>query len=487
MTFDPPPPQASPLRVLLLRPLVLPALVLLTLLLLALLLLVARSWQHLQRLQPLDQHAVELRLLQDINLNLQVTLLESLDRRTLVGRSYVTLLRGQVEEVLTLGSHLQPDTPRRLRQLNAMLERLEGQPSMTLSQPLDEIRQVIAAETLAHNQLLQQARRYGRGELWVAVAVALLLPLLAGASLYFLRKRIWTPLQDLGRFMSLLAHSGYEKIPARNVDLLLAPLFHRYNQMVDRLETLERQSRARQATLEDDVRTATRTLMAYQRELAGAERLAAIGEVAAGLAHDLRNPLAGVRMALANLRGELTDPEHVQRLELVIDELKRVTRSLNDLLDRARQAPEPLMELELAGTLAAVLSLARYQVPEGIRLESAAPEGWRCRLPENRLRQALLNLIVNAAQSIGEGPGTIRVEAASINDRLRLTVADDGPGFPEAFLQGGGRPFVTLKAQGTGLGLAMVRRFVHDLGGVLNLANRQPRGALVTLELPCTP
>jgi signal transduction histidine kinase len=233
------------------------------------------------------------------------------------------------------------------------------------------------------------------------------------------------------------------------------------------------------------VRTATRTLLEHQRELTNAERLAAVGEVAAGLAHELRNPMAGIQMALSNLRRDLTESEQVARLDLVIGELKRVTRLLNDLLDQSRQAPEPIVDLHLAEKIKALLDLVRYQVPEQIQLDQRIADDLCCRLPEGRLRQALLNLIVNAAQSIGTSSGTITV-AATLSDRvLRIEVRDDGPGFPEPLLTTGVRAFATWRDGGTGLGLAMVRRLAFDLGGNLNLANQIPRGACVTVELPC--
>jgi signal transduction histidine kinase len=169
----------------------------------------------------------------------------------------------------------------------------------------------------------------------------------------------------------------------------------------------------------------------------------------------------------------------------MITEVKRVMQLLNGLLGQSLVAPEPATEVVLETAVEDLLTLMRYQVPETIQLRSDIAPGLSCRLPKNSLHQALLNLLMNAAQALGEGPGRIDVTAELEEGRLRLSVQDDGSGFPKELLQVGARPFVTWRDEGTGLGLAMVRRFAQDLGGELSLANLEGRGARVTIDLPC--
>jgi C4-dicarboxylate-specific signal transduction histidine kinase len=284
--------------------------------------------------------------------------------------------------------------------------------------------------------------------------------------------------------MSQLAQCAYQPVPMTGVDPLLTPLFNHYNSMIERLAELEDQHRNRQQSLENDVRLATRSLMEIQRELVNAERLAAIGEVTANLAHELRNPLAGIEMALSNLRHALSKPDHLARLDLIIDELRRMTRLLNGLLDDARHAPEPLSRVDLQHSIAAVLALVRYQIDGRIRLQSAIPPDLYCRLPEGALRQVLWNLLINAAQSIGDRPGSITVSAERTALGCRIKVSDDGPGLPAQLLQEGVRVFSSQRSRGTGLGLAMVSRFIRGLHGELQLANSNPHGAEISLLLP---
>jgi two-component system, NtrC family, sensor kinase len=108
-----------------------------------------------------------------------------------------------------------------------------------------------------------------------------------------------------------------------------------------------------------------------------------------------------------------------------------------------------------------------------------------CLLPKNALRQAVLNLVLNAAQAIGDQEGEVTIEAFKENSQLIMTVSDDGPGFPPELLGDAGRPFQTRRSGGTGLGLSMVRRFVNGVHGRIQLSNLSPHGARVTFTLPC--
>jgi len=273
-------------------------------------------------------------------------------------------------------------------------------------------------------------------------------------------------------------------MPVGRVDPILHPLFNNYNQLVMRLEELEQEHRSRADSLEQEVRAATTALLEQQRGLARAERLAATGELAASVAHELRNPLAGIQLALGNLRRDLDDSDMVGRLDLVIDELKRLVRLLNELLTMSRHVPETSCSIQLKILVLQLLTLTRYQLPQEVLLETRIPDELVCRLPEDRLRQALLNLILNASQAFKEGAGTVTISAHVEGTTLRITVEDNGPGFSSDALGSAPRPFFSTHEAGTGLGLALVHRFARDLGGRVELANRKPQGAVVTLILP---
>ncbi len=251
-----------------------------------------------------------------------------------------------------------------------------------------------------------------------------------------------------------------------------------------------RRSNAELAVARDRAEAAATTLLEQHESLARAERLAALGEVAAGLAHELRNPIAGMMMSLENLLRETGDPDTKERLELIAKEMQRLTRLLSAYLAPARHEPEPIGDVDVTRLVDELCALVRFRVPATVQLvyEPDAATHWP--LPRDRVRQALLNLVLNAQQAIesqGAGSeGRIDVTVAVHGDDLVLGVDDDGPGFPDETLEAGAQPFQTSRQGGTGLGLAMVRRVVRDLDGRLELSNRSPSGARVRLVLPRT-
>lgn len=466
------------------RPVWLAALLIAVILLAITGLLVNTSWRSLHRLQPIHAHLHRLTRLQAANLHLQELLLKSINTEKPIDPARLGTIRSELGALATAGGYLNPDTPRQLKDAVGELADHGGSSTSSLSAVLLRLRNVLTAETHDHNVMLDAENRDTRVELETSGALLLAVPLVGALFFFLMRRRILEPLDNLGRLMNLLSRQNYHSVPGSGVNSLLKPLFDNYNHMVTRLAELEAEDWARRQSLEHQVRAATQTLLEQRSTLARAERLAAVGEVAAGLAHELRNPLAGIQIALSNLRKDLPEEGLKERVDRMIAELKNVNLLLSDLLGQAQQAPEPSRHLNLADTIADILSLLRYQVPDTICLQHDIPADLNCRLPESKLRQALLNLVLNAAQAIGAQPGAIRIHAEESGDLVLLSVLDNGPGFPEDLLATGIRAFATWRESGTGLGLAMVRRFVRDLGGDLKLSNRPEGGACATLELP---
>jgi signal transduction histidine kinase len=302
--------------------------------------------------------------------------------------------------------------------------------------------------------------------------------------LWIRRRWIASPLDDLRRLLSKLGSGDRREVSVEAVHPSLAPLFANYNELVRRLDELEAIHRSHTSNLEAEIRTATETLLEQQSTLARAERLAAVGETTASLAHELRNPLAGILMSLGNLRRDVTGAEIGERLDLVITEIERLNRLLNQALEAARHRPEPSRKVNLRELVNNLLNLMRYQIPDHIELECTIDDDLYCELPQDRMRQALLNLVLNSAHAAGRDPARITVGAEPRDEKIEITVCDDGPGFPPELLSSGIRAFVT-GGTGTGLGLAMVRRVAADLGGEVELTNMDPRGSCVRLVVEC--
>ncbi len=338
--------------------------------------------------------------------------------------------------------------------------------------------------TASLEQRVRPMRADADRELSLALgAPIVLLAMMAGMVLYA-RARLFGPLHDLGILISRLSDGDMRPVPIHPADPTVLPLFENYNHLVNRLRSLEEAHRARAETLTQEVQAATHALLAQQQSLARAERLAVAGELSANLAHELRNPLAAIEITLTNLEREAADADTAERLRLVGDEIMRLSRLLDGMLNATRHEPEASRTIRLAGMVAEMLTLVRYQLPAGVTVEAEIPQDLRAELPEDRLRQSLLNLVLNAAQVMQETGGTIEVSAGLEKGLVRIDVKDEGPGMSDDVRRALGQPFTSSRKGGTGLGLAIVSRFVRDMGGKLAIEDVAPHGCRVTMTLP---
>lgn len=446
-------------------------------------LLLFNSWRNAEQLKPVRDHLQYLAVFESTGEQVNELLAQALASSR---QPDPTQLSAALENVRYLRQRggLADDTAGWLAEAERSLANPGSKPESSLEQARAALHQAHFDELMAQEEVVRHSARVSEADTRRAIGLAVFLVLATLPLLVLLRNRVLFPLHNLGYLMRLLARQDYSSAPTASVDPMLRPLFENYNHMVNRLMELETEHSTRERSLRDEVRAATRLLLQQQRRLARSERLAAVGEVSASVAHELRNPLAGAQMALTNLRRDLTDADAVERIDLVLGELKRITQQLNDLLRQAAQEPEPAVTLTVHDTVDQLLGLLSHQMGERMQLRNEVPEHLRCRLPEGALRQALVNLVQNAAQVIGEGEGVITVGAEQADDRLTVSVCDNGPGFPEELLKSGVRAFVSFRPGGTGLGLATVRRFARDLGGDIELRNLPDGGACVNLNLP---
>jgi two-component system sensor histidine kinase PilS (NtrC family) len=245
-------------------------------------------------------------------------------------------------------------------------------------------------------------------------------------------------------------------------------------------------------------------VVAMERELRRAERLAAVGELSASIAHEIRNPLAAISGSIQVMaaNGPARATESHRLMEIVMREVDRLDRLISDFLAFARPG-EPRIELvPLEELVSEVLAMFEASRPERVAVERDLQAGLGVHADPGQLRQVLWNLLANAAQAMPEG-GVVRIEARTSRGRApqegrssgrmdeqkpvwaEITVMDQGVGIPKELVDRVFDPFFTTKAGGTGLGLAIVHRVIAEHRGVV----RVERGAgafrtAICLSLP---
>lgn len=440
--------------------------------------------RSLSRIEEIHTHQTAALQIRAITAELEQALVDEFTGLAPLDSASLNQLREQALILARPDNHLDPQTASRLERLDEVLRNGRQATSEGLIVGLALVRGVAEAETQARLNLIHQIRRDARMEVELAAVMLVLLLAVLIVGGWFVSRRVVGPLNDLRGLFLKLGVGDFRPITTEGVAPMLAPLFENYNLLVTRLEVLEAEHRSRARALRDEVQRATRALLEQHHSLANSERMAAVGETAAAMAHELRNPLWGVLMSLTNMKNEISDPDIAERVGKLIREIERVVRLLKNYLEAAHYEPEPLRPMDIRETVDDLLGLLRYQVPQRIELRSDIPEDIESLLPRDTFRQILLNLVTNSVEAIGESSGEIVVTAGRENGLLVMSVVDDGPGFPEEVLKTGVRPFVSYHDSGTGLGLVMVRRAIGDLGGKLEIDNREAGGASVRFSLP---
>ncbi|HEY3279968.1 MAG TPA: HAMP domain-containing sensor histidine kinase [Gemmatimonadales bacterium] len=262
-----------------------------------------------------------------------------------------------------------------------------------------------------------------------------------------------------------------------------------WTQLIRRREPVpaEGESLARGAPEFDALRLALRELAdalasARERELE-AERLRAFREVARRVAHEIKNPLTSMRIAVDQLRrtGGRADGRTDTAMQVIDAETDRLERLAKEFADFGRMPEGPQSEVDLVELLE---ELGRTSVPDGVRVAVWANGGRRVLMGQyDPLRRAFANLLRNAAEAM-QGRGTIDVAVTGDGKGLAVTIADHGPGIPEELRQRVFEPYFTTKQDGTGLGLALVRQTLHAHRGTIALAETPGGGATFVIVFP---
>lgn len=219
------------------------------------------------------------------------------------------------------------------------------------------------------------------------------------------------------------------------------------------------------------------------------DRMAAVGRMAASIAHEIRNPLAAMRGSIQMLRSEMDgDTEQAQLMEIILRESDRLNKIVADYLNYARPRPAELKNVDISALVTDTFKLLRNsdEIIDGHVLEEDLPD--RPAIvsgdPE-QLKQVCWNIARNALKAMPQG-GTFRVSLQDVDgSRLRLSFADSGCGMTPEQVEHLFEPF-TSTTGGTGLGLSIVYQIIRDHSGTINVRSRQGKGTTITIELPAT-
>jgi len=223
-----------------------------------------------------------------------------------------------------------------------------------------------------------------------------------------------------------------------------------------------------------------------QARLAEAEQLATIGQWAASLAHEIKNPLAGISGAIQVIGQNMApDDPHKEVIEEILYQVDRLDAAVKDLLVYARPTPPQKRSCNLGELVQRVITLLREEPAlRKVNLRYTPPvPGPQAIVDENQLQQVMANVLLNAGDACENG-GTIEIRLDRTGDRVRLLVRDTGKGMTREVAERAFEPFFTTKAKGTGLGLPICKKIVEAHGGMIHIASEPNVGTEVRIELP---
>jgi len=222
----------------------------------------------------------------------------------------------------------------------------------------------------------------------------------------------------------------------------------------------------------------------YKLAMAKRESLAQLGEMGAMLAHEIRNPLAGIKGYAQIIEKKPQDERNGGFAHRIVSEILRMETLVSDLLSYARSDQDAMTEVDLCEVIVHTAALLNHEAEQlHITLITDSNEGVLIYGNRDRLGQVLLNLGKNAIQALPDG-GTIQIKAKGSDKRVIISVCDDGSGITQDALARIFEPFFTTKARGTGLGLALCKKIVEEHGGEISVQSVVGEGTTVLIEFP---
>lgn len=339
---------------------------------------------------------------------------------------------------------------------------------------------------------LDRVDALARREAWQSIPLdAATVVLIVGSLVAFLNQALTAPVRRLVQVMRRAEGGDLGARAPQGRHDEIGQIGRGLNRMLERVGSFQGELARQVAEATAELRAVNERLYAAQQHLARNERLAAAGELAAVMAHDVGTPLTAMSGHLQLLEEEVVDRPVKERLRMIIGQVDRAIDAAQRFLDVARPQPSR-SSVDLNALVVDLLVLTSPEAQrKGITVTRNLAEGLTPVLADpDQMQELFLNLITNALEAMGPGGVlTVATEAWSPGGSapgVRVTVGDTGPGMAPAVLASAFEPFFTTKASqgGTGLGLAICRRIAKDHGGTVNLESHPGRGTQVVVDLP---
>ncbi|HUI69197.1 MAG TPA: cache domain-containing protein [Spirochaetia bacterium] len=301
-------------------------------------------------------------------------------------------------------------------------------------------------------------------------------------------RRISRPIRAMAVAAQRVAEGDYTQTVEAAEHDEIGHLAECFNKMTHELTRATQQLREWAENLESKVDQRTAELKAMQGHLIQTEKLAAIGKLAAGVAHEINNPLTGVLTNSSLLLEDIPQGDPMrEELQVIVDETLRCRKIVKGLLDFARQTKPQKQIVDLNSVVEDVLNFVRNQASfRDIAIEADLQAGLPAVMADrDQMRQVVLNIVLNAAEAMPKG-GSIRI--FSHNDQatrqIEVTIADSGPGIPDEIKGKLFEPFFTTKKSGTGLGLAIAYGIMERHKGTIKVESQRGKGTTISLHIP---
>jgi signal transduction histidine kinase len=249
---------------------------------------------------------------------------------------------------------------------------------------------------------------------------------------------------------------------------------------------LEEEIKRHAEELETRVAERTAELVETHKQLVAQERIAALGRAAAQVAHEVKNPLAGLLLYAHHLKSKATNfsESEIYLVEKIVDTINHLNSRVEQILGFARPVNLNVHSENLNDIINDVLGLLRPQLAANkVEVRLSIDQDAKVMADESSMRGALLNLMLNAIEAMPSG-GTLSIAAEQTDDTVRLEFTDTGRGIAEEEAKKIFEPFYTTKAQGLGLGMPYAKRVIEQHGGTISLHSRSGEGATLSVALP---